>query len=632
MNRLDLDAVWKKSGRSGTYIGAVSVLPFIIIVIGAIIYATMWLWGVEIPSRIALLLRSPVLIGSLPLLFAWLLFAVVNFLFISIQNTNNQSYNSFLKRFYRFNVRLQLLDVDLHIESGISSEWGTAHKIVTEGTATGHEMQSFDALIPDFNKIEAYLYRNIIYNKLMGKNISWVQTNDNMNLWKILQLGEEALIEISPRTDVIREALHDRACMKNSNIKNSNELINKLTQATRVLDALNEENLTEPSYYQRSFTQEDSTSTQTSSANIAAEAQARAILRAVRHALNQFRNSRWEAIIQTRNYIIYAIVIIGIIIYILVDFVIIINIPRSLIIVGMGFFLVGAIAGLLGRLYNESRASRSTPDYGLAIALMVITPIISGIVAVAGVAAVQQGNLFNSEHLLLGLVVAIICGIISNSFMNTVHKGAEQYKTDLKSLQPKICSEQVEGLLSVNEPRSLLSRIAYRELEQGIVIRGPKIIATQPSLLENVRTKLQEVVRWQRTKEIELALNAITRIDLEEGNIAFVNKTYSLEAGMSLNKSEISNDKSSDRLRDVSIDDPIEFDVLFHGSENIGLTHVTEWHKLFLYKPYKPESQFVEFTFQVIEPGHSSVVIDFFYEQRWLKTIYFEFDANENPN
>ena len=92
-------------------------------------------------------------------------------------------------------------------------------------------------------------------------------------------------------------------------------------------------------------------STHAMSAIIDAKRQARAILRVVRHSLNQFRISRWEAIIRTRNNIIYAIVIIGLIIYLLFDFVIVINIPLSLIIIGIGFFLVGAIAGAAWPLY-----------------------------------------------------------------------------------------------------------------------------------------------------------------------------------------------------------------------------------------------------------------------------------------
>ena len=247
-NRLDLDIVRKKSRRMGTYIaivGTAFVLPIVIILISAVSYVILWLWGVQIPSRIALLLRSPILIDSLSILLAWLFLAVLYFLFTAIHAANSQNYNSFLKRFYQFDVRLQLLDFDLQIESGIFSEKIPAHKIDTERNESEYKTQSSGVLIPNFDKIGAYLYRNIIYNKLTSKKINRVQTNDYLNLWKLIYLGEEALIEISPRTEVIRQALHDRSCMKDSNIDNRDELINKLMLAARVLDALTVENFPE---------------------------------------------------------------------------------------------------------------------------------------------------------------------------------------------------------------------------------------------------------------------------------------------------------------------------------------------------------------------------------------------------
>jgi hypothetical protein len=75
------------------------------------------------------------------------------------------------------------------------------------------------------------------------------------------------------------------------------------------------------------------------------------------------------------------------------------------------------------------------------------------------------------------------------------------------------------------------------------------------------------------------------------------------------------------------IDKHIVFDILLHASENIKI--ISEWHLSLLYDPHNPESQLVEFTFQVEATGQSYLVIDFYCERRWLNTIRLEFDSFE---
>jgi len=125
-----------------------------------------------------------------------------------------------------------------------------------------------------------------------------------------------------------------------------------------------------------------------------------------------------------------------------------------------------------------------------------------------------------------------------------------------------------------------------------------------------------------------ISLFAIARAILGDDDKALINKTYYVQAGISQQEVENANAQPFD----LTVSNPAKallFDVLVHESENIELS--TEWHKRLHYDPTNKEPQLVEFPFQVIEPGPSFLVIDFYQERRWLRTVRLAFDAIENP-
>jgi|GEM_PF-86937 len=123
-----------------------------------------------------------------------------------------------------------------------------------------------------------------------------------------------------------------------------------------------------------------------------------------------------------------------------------------------------------------------------------------------------------------------------------------------------------------------------------------------------------------------IALFAIARATLENDDIAFVGKAYSVQAGVSQSKPENFAGEPFD-LTVPTLTKYIPFDILLHESENIELS--TEWHKRLLYDPLNLKPQLVEFTFQVMVSGHSTLVVDFYQDRRWLRTVRLEFDAVE---
>jgi len=123
-----------------------------------------------------------------------------------------------------------------------------------------------------------------------------------------------------------------------------------------------------------------------------------------------------------------------------------------------------------------------------------------------------------------------------------------------------------------------------------------------------------------------LTLFAIAQAILEEDNKAFVSKVYSVQTGISQSKPEDFEGGPFD-LSIFPIVEPLLFDILLHTSNNIELT--AEWQKHVLYEPHSSIPQLVEFTFQIIAPGQSTLDINFYHERRWLRTIHFELNAVE---
>jgi hypothetical protein len=129
-----------------------------------------------------------------------------------------------------------------------------------------------------------------------------------------------------------------------------------------------------------------------------------------------------------------------------------------------------------------------------------------------------------------------------------------------------------------------------------------------------------------QVEKTEISLFAITNVVLDEGDIAFVGKMYALQAGIARNKPDDFWGEPFD-LAVENVTEPITFDILLHESENIEL--ITNWHRRLRYRPDDAEPQLAIFKFQVMEPGKSFLVIDFYHERCWLRTMHFEFDAVE---
>ncbi len=430
--KLDPDALEKGARGTGTYSGALimtaALVPVVAAVISTIAFVVQWPKGIAMPDWLALLIGTPLLLGTVPTLIAWLLLAFVVRRFTAADRMDMGSYGKFLNR-------LATLDAQLSI---LCPEPGE-----TSASATGADTNTTSTLLPNdvafvMASKEALDCRNALSKKLVKKSPGWVTASGYINLWKEMHDAEEALIGMMPREVVVADAIYDEMRIQDSKIDNSDELLRKLRLAVSTLD---------PSA--KGYLQSSPTSTQGASAIPSAapastgavsdvsEMQGRSILREVRHALNEFRDDRWEAIVRVRNQFVCTMILTGLTLYVLLQFTILAGVSQPAMITATAFYLVGALVGLFGRLYNESQTSKSIDDYRLALARTVATPMFSGLAAVGGVLLTQKliplGDIFDPKNILSGLIIAAVFGLTPNLLIGVLQKQSEQYKTDLKS-------------------------------------------------------------------------------------------------------------------------------------------------------------------------------------------------------
>jgi uncharacterized membrane protein len=277
-----------------------------------------------------------------------------------------------------------------------------------------------------------------ILKKLVRRSLGWVTASGYIDLWQVMHNAEESLINVLPREDVIADALYDEMRIKDSNIDTSDALLDKLRRAVTALDPSTEAYLqSPPSKLQDGISEPPVSPAATGPAPVEGEMQPRSVLREVRHALNDFRDSRWEAMVRVRNQFVCTMILTGLTLYVLLEFSILSGAPRQAIIAATAFYLVGALVGLFNRLYTESQTSKSIDDYRLALARLVATPIYSGLAAVGGVIVVQQftslQEILDPKNLLSGLVVAAVFGLTPGLLITRLQNQTEQYKSDLKS-------------------------------------------------------------------------------------------------------------------------------------------------------------------------------------------------------
>ncbi len=302
---------------------------------------------------------------------------------------------------------------------------------------------------------------NAICKNLQISGPSWISATGYMSAWKLMHRIDEAFIEIEPIEAVIHNALHDEMSLQDSTLTNRDDLLNKLRRAVKMLapeaaSYLNQQ----PPQVQQSLQddqakQSDPRATSSTTQNtdnpkgndeafsntIDSATQARTIIYEVRTTLHHFRDDRWDKLIRVRNQLMKMILVTGLLLYVLVEFAIMINVSVGMLKAAAILFFVGGLVGLFSRLYDQSKTDTSIDDFRLATARLIAGPLYSGLSAIGGVLVVQR--MFDLS--VTSILIAAAFGLTPSLFTSAIQKEADQYKTDLKSTTAPTGEKQKNG-------------------------------------------------------------------------------------------------------------------------------------------------------------------------------------------
>ncbi len=299
-----------------------------------------------------------------------------------------------------------------------------------------------------------------IMARLKRNGLTWLSTG-YVSLWDRINQADEAIIDVLPCEAVIESVNYEALRLKNSEVPDSKDLLTRLEEARTTLssDLKRSEQLSEQNQdtnLQQSTAQATpalpkkaadppSPSTAINEQGSQQSVQeARADIRQVKSALHNFTNERWDGLVRARNQLMGTAFLTAFFTYMLVIIAVLANVPPTNTLDAMVFYFLGAIVGLFGRLFDERNADTVMDDYGLSMARIIVTPLISGLAALVGVLFVTTSSTIATLYQLTlqNLVFAAALGFAPNILISLLRSKSEDIKGQIKSVGP---SDQKSG-------------------------------------------------------------------------------------------------------------------------------------------------------------------------------------------
>ncbi len=436
-------------GYGAAQVMGLPVLPVVISAVTIVIYLS----NSSISGWLA------IVIGAASTYIAWLLLSLFLVPLTSPRNGNSRSYGLLESRYQQLQTRLNVL----------SNEYPVGND------------PKYQAL-PDYQKTalnEAHDKLEEITEDIDDSNtrLSWTLGYGYVNAWSMLHRAEEALVEVESKEMVLRGAMHDKMAISGSQMSNSDDLLAKLRFAARKLDpsmlglfkplavpAPPEEN-DSPDIKQLEkdveqiaehlgvkLHKEHNTSSSSdddggkSAHDGEDEARARLTLREVRRSLNDYRDHLWEGLLRARNNLLGVTFVTGVGTHILLC-IAILALPlnsgsHATIIAAVSYYMLGAIAGLFGRIGQASLSDIAVDDYGLTLAQVISRPLYSGLAGLGGVLLSSTvlgisttntvGNVFSPLRLDY-LIVAAAFGLTPNLVAGSLQSQSNKLLSALRS-------------------------------------------------------------------------------------------------------------------------------------------------------------------------------------------------------
>jgi hypothetical protein len=263
-----------------------------------------------------------------------------------------------------------------------------------------------------------------------------------MSVLRALHRADEALIIVEPTDAAVGDALHDALSLEGSAIGNRERLLNIVRIGMHRLSPGS------AASFMSAVTDAPADEKDRISEN-----QAREALREVRHALNEFRDDRHDGLIRARNRLVWTMLAVGITTYLLLSLALVAGVAIKYIQTVAVLYLIGAIVGLFNRLRIEADQSSAVEDFGLSQARLVVTPLVSGLAAVAGVYLVaalpallptgattpaeppDPSVVFDLAANSMAIVYAAIFGLAPSSLTSRLAMASARLEKDLQSTE-----------------------------------------------------------------------------------------------------------------------------------------------------------------------------------------------------
>ena len=200
---------------------------------------------------------------------------------------------------------------------------------------------------------------NAIRQDLQQGGLRWVSGTGYIGLWRHVHEAEEAYLQLAPLSTLIAEAKRDQLRLTGSGIGNKEELLGRLQDASADIKSGSEES-------------------------------ARGVIRAVRSAINDFRDGARSGTVRARNRLAAVTFCTCILILIVTALAVTIAAPKASVEATVVYFLVGDIVACFGLLNTLANVDFAVEDYGLSNVRLAIRLLTSGLAAVGGVVIVAM--------------------------------------------------------------------------------------------------------------------------------------------------------------------------------------------------------------------------------------------------
>ncbi len=401
-----------------TLAGGFTILPLVALVLTV----TFYLAVSNIPSWVSLV------VGLLTTLVAWLIIALPLQFMTSRDKVNTRSYGLLASRLSLLESRLYILQTTPHkpfelyqlialeeaynnflfVDAMLYESTSRLPWVLGIGyTVAWEKLHRAEEALLEVEPIEI-VAREAYHDRMAIANSNMSNCNDLLDKLhravKTLDPGMESVVESSSSSADVVEEVHEvggsvhkvqtQLTTVGQDVQKIEQDIQKIGQYLQVL-VQTSEHAKKPTG-KDGDSESDSSDGDSDAKNKVANA--RGTIREIRHTLNEYRDLLWEGIIRSRNRLMGGVFITSLATYVLLGVAILAALPlgtgpqdeRSALLAASAYYIVGAIAGLFGTIYRLSTAKADgatrtdVDDYGLTMARLISTPLLSGLAGIGG--------------------------------------------------------------------------------------------------------------------------------------------------------------------------------------------------------------------------------------------------------